>query len=292
MKTIGILGGMSSASTALYYKQLNLGVRARLGGLHSAQILLRSLDFALIAELQAKNDWSTAGALLNQEALALERGGAELLLLATNTMHKVSSLVTAGLEIPFLHIGDATARAITAAGLSHPGLIATSYTMSETFYTGRLKEAGLHTVLPVEDDRELTHRIIYEELCKDIITTRSRRRYEGIAEVAQRCANLLHRVRAKQSQRSQLSLHASVLPCCGQQRLLSLHVTPSQSNLIQTYPILSYPILSCSINPVQSNPIQNNPIQSKPIPPFASALGLSRSRLCHLRLHRGGDATR
>uniref|UniRef100_A0A7S3F448 Aspartate racemase n=1 Tax=Haptolina ericina TaxID=156174 RepID=A0A7S3F448_9EUKA len=182
MKTIGILGGMSSASTALYYKQLNLGVRARLGGLHSAQILLRSLDFALIAELQAKNDWSTAGALLNQEALALERGGAELLLLATNTMHKVSSLVTAGLEIPFLHIGDATARAITAAGLSHPGLIATSYTMSETFYTGRLKEAGLHTVLPVEDDRELTHRIIYEELCKDIITTRSRRRYEGIAE--------------------------------------------------------------------------------------------------------------
>ena len=181
MKTIGILGGMSAASTQLYYKRLCDQTRARLGGLHSPELLIRSLDFALIEDLQARGDWQTAGALLNREALALQAGGAELLILATNTMHKLAAQLTENLTIPFLHIAEATADAILDAGLKRPGLMATAYTMEQDFYTGQLRAAGLHPVIPGAQDRAEIHRIIYDELCNDITTDSSRATYEAIA---------------------------------------------------------------------------------------------------------------
>ena len=143
MKTIGILGGMSAASTALYCHHLHQITRARLGGLHSASLLVRSVDFAPIAELQAAGDWERAGDLLNAEARLLERGGAELLLLATNTMHCVAERIISGVGVPFCHIGDATADAIVRGGHTAPGLLGTRYTMEGTFYTDRLRAASL-----------------------------------------------------------------------------------------------------------------------------------------------------
>jgi aspartate racemase len=181
MKTIGILGGMSAASTQIYYRELCDLTRQRLGGLHSPELLIRSLDFARIKELQMKGEWDAAGAILNDEAKALERGGADLIILATNTMHKLASQMMAGVTIPMLHIADATAQAITTAGLKSPGVMATAFTMEQSFYTDRLIAAGLSPVLPDKDDRAETHRIIYEELCKDITTPESETAYVEIA---------------------------------------------------------------------------------------------------------------
>ncbi|MDD9716550.1 aspartate/glutamate racemase family protein [Dinoroseobacter sp. PD6] len=181
MKTIGILGGMSAASTQLYYSELCRLTRARLGGLHSPQLLIRSLDFAEIEALQAAGAWTRAGAMLNSEAQALERGGAEILLLATNTMHKLADRMMEGVGIPLLHIADATAHAILQAGLRRPGLMATAFTMEQQFYTGRLRAAGLDPVLPDPSDRATTHRVIYDELCKDIRTERSETAFVQIA---------------------------------------------------------------------------------------------------------------
>ena len=181
MKTIGILGGMSAASTMIYYRTLCDLTRARLGGLHGPQLLIRSLDFAPIAALQAKGDWDAAAEMLNREAQALQRGGAEVLVLATNTMHKLAEPMMAGVKIPLLHIADATAAAIRAAGLRKPGLMATAFTMEQNFYTDRLRAAGLAPVLPGTEDRAETHRIIYDELCRDITTDASRSAYEAIA---------------------------------------------------------------------------------------------------------------
>ncbi|HDR29864.1 aspartate/glutamate racemase family protein [Rhodovulum sp.] len=192
MKTIGILGGMSAASTALYYETLNRGARERLGGLHSAELLIRSLDFARIERMQAAGDWEAAARLLNREARALQAGGAALLMLATNTMHKLAEPMMAGISIPFLHIADATAAAIRAAGLSRPGLMATAYTMEQSFYTDRLRAAGLSPMLPGPEDRATTHRIIYDELCRDVIRDDSRAAYEDIAmRMAKRGADCL-----------------------------------------------------------------------------------------------------
>ncbi len=182
MKTIGILGGMSAASTQIYYRTLCDLTRERLGGLHSPELLIRSLDFAPIAALQAEGAWDEAGDILNREARALEAGGADLLILATNTMHKLSDQMMDGDGIPFLHIADTTAAAIRAAGLSRPGLMATAFTMEQTFYTDRLIAAGLSPQVPDAADRSETHRIIYDELCKDIVTGESERTYVGIAE--------------------------------------------------------------------------------------------------------------
>lgn len=181
MKTIGILGGMSAASTQIYYAELCRLTRERLGGLHSPELLIRSLDFAGIEALQVSGAWDTAGAILNREAMALERGGAELLLLATNTMHKLAEQMMAGVGIPLVHIADATAEAIRSAGLQRPGLMATAFTMEQSFYTDRLRAAGLAPVLPGAADRAETHRIIYEELCKDIVTDPSEAAYVAIA---------------------------------------------------------------------------------------------------------------
>lgn len=181
MKTIGILGGMSASSTQLYYSELCRLTRDRLGGLHSPQLLIRSLDFAEIEKLQAKGAWSDAGRILNAEAQALERGGAELLILATNTMHKLAREMMDGVGVPMLHIAEATARAIHTAGFRRPGLMATAFTMKQDFYTDQLKTAGLTPVLPNQKNRAETHRIIYEELCKDVVTTASEETYIEIA---------------------------------------------------------------------------------------------------------------
>ena len=182
MKTIGLLGGMSAASTQVYYRELCALTQARLGGLHSPQLLIRSLDFAEIERLQSAGAWDEAGRILNREAHALQRGGAEMLILATNTMHMLVDQMIEGVDIPFLHIADATAERICAQGLTRPGLMATAFTMEQDFYLDRLRSFGLEPVVPVAQDRHLTHSIIYEELCKDIVTEDSRRAYMGIAD--------------------------------------------------------------------------------------------------------------
>ena len=181
MKTIGILGGMSAASTATYYDRLNAIALERLGGVHSADLLIRSFDFAEIEAQQEAGDWAASARTLAEAATMLELAGAEILLLATNTMHKVAETITDAVSIPFLHIADATAAAIRDAGFARPGLMATRYTMEQTFYTDQLSAAGLDTVVPVEADRALTHQIIYDELVKGVVTPDSRLAYEGIA---------------------------------------------------------------------------------------------------------------
>lgn len=181
MRVIGILGGMSSSSTSLYYQRLNQQARKKLGGLHSAECLIRSVDFAVIEQLQARGEWDEAGKALAKAAQGLEAGGAELLILATNTMHKVADHITNATSLRFLHIADATADAILEAGLRRPGLMATAYTMEQEFYVGRLRAKGLEPLIPCPVDRAETHRIIYEELCKDIVSASSRQAYEGIA---------------------------------------------------------------------------------------------------------------
>lgn len=182
MKTIGILGGMSAASTQIYYRVLCDMTRARLGGLHSPELLIRSLDFAAIEALQVVGAWDAAGDILNREAKALASGGADVIVLATNTMHKLADQMMDGVDVPMIHIADATAAAITAKGLQTPGLMATAFTMEQEFYTGRLRSAGLSPMTPTDADRAETHRIIYEELCKDIITPDSTQAYVTIAQ--------------------------------------------------------------------------------------------------------------
>lgn len=192
MKTIGILGGMSAESTQVYYRALCELARERLGGLNSPELLIRSVNFAEIEMLQAAGDWAAAGTILNREAKALEAGGAELVLLATNTMHKVADRMMEGVRIPLLHIADATAEAIIEAKLKRPGIMATAFTMEQTFYTDRLKDAGLEPVVPKEVDRAETHRVIYEELCKGIVNDESRVGYVDIvARLVERGADCL-----------------------------------------------------------------------------------------------------
>ncbi len=181
MKTIGILGGMSAASTQVYYRALCQKTQKLLGGLNSPELLIRSINFAEIEVLQAQGKWDEAGVILNREAKALERGGADFILLATNTMHKISDQMMDGVSIPLLHIADATATSIIEGGFSRPALMATAFTMEQTFYTERLVAAGLKPIIPEPADRAETHRIIYEELCKDIITSDSETEYKAIA---------------------------------------------------------------------------------------------------------------
>ena len=181
MKTIGILGGMSAASTQIYYRRLCELTRDALGGLHSPDLILRSVDFAPIAAAQAKGDWQALGQQLNHEALRLERAGAKLIVLATNTMHKLAEPMMTGVSIPLIHIAEATAKAIVAAGLHRPGLMATAFTMEQSFYTDALRAAGLSPLVPAAQDRAEVHRIIYEELCRDVITAPSRAAFKAVA---------------------------------------------------------------------------------------------------------------
>ncbi len=185
MTTIGLIGGMSWESTAVYYRLLNEGVRARRGGLHSADVLLHSLDFAPIAEMQAKGDWDAAGAVLADSALRLERAGAGCIVLCTNTMHKLADRITGATRVPFLHLADVTARAVLAQGCRRPLLLATRFTMEQDFYRDRLRELGVETMVPGPAERDEVHRIIYEELCRGRIEASSKARYLAvIAEAA------------------------------------------------------------------------------------------------------------
>jgi aspartate racemase len=191
MKRIGLLGGMSWESSAEYYRLINEATRDRLGGLHSADCVMRSVDFADIEEMQSAGAWGEAGERLAAEARSLVAGGAELLVLCTNTMHKVSEAIVAAVEIPFLHIADATADAIAEAGISTVGLLATAYTMEQDFYVGRLRERhGLDVLVPNEKDRRLVHDVIYDELCVGIINDSSRSAYrEVISDLVERGAH-------------------------------------------------------------------------------------------------------
>jgi aspartate racemase len=181
MKRIGLLGGMSWESSAEYYRFVNEAVRERLGGLHSADCLLRSVDFAVVEELQRTGRWHEAGKLLAAEAQALVAGGAELLVLCTNTMHRVADQIAAAVEVPFVNIADTTADAVRTAGLSTVGLLATAYTMEQDFYVGRLQRIhGLAVVVPGAEDRRLVHDVIYQELCLGIVKDESRQAYRRV----------------------------------------------------------------------------------------------------------------
>jgi len=181
MKTIGLLGGMSWESSVEYYRIINETVRDRLGGLHSAHSVMVSVDFAEIETLQHQNHWEEATALLVAAAQQVEAGGADCLLICTNTMHKMAEPVAAGIRIPLLHIADATASAIRAAGLGRVGLLGTRFTMEEGFYRGRLVEKhGLEVLLPDPEERELVHRVIYDELCLGRLEEASRASYREI----------------------------------------------------------------------------------------------------------------
>jgi aspartate racemase len=190
MKRIGLLGGMSWESSAEYYRLVNEVTRDRLGGLHSADCLLRSVDFSGIEALQRAGRWDDAGALLAGEAAALVGAGAELLVLCTNTMHKVADVIAAAVDVPFVHIADTTAEAVRAAGLGTVGLLATAYTMEQDFYVGRLRDVhGLEVLVPGDDDRAIVHRVIYEELCVGVVDGGSRDQYRRImADLADRGA--------------------------------------------------------------------------------------------------------
>lgn len=181
MKVIGIIGGMSWESTLEYYRIINQTVRSRLGGQHSAKILLYSVDFFEIEKLQHEGRWDETAAILSDAALRLERGGADFVLIGTNTMHKVAPEVAANLAIPLVHIAEATAEAVAATGISTVGLLGTRFAMEENFLKGYLADRhGLEVIVPGRADREIVHRVIYEELCLGRVETASREEYVRI----------------------------------------------------------------------------------------------------------------
>ncbi len=183
MKTIGLIGGMSWESSIEYYRIINETAKAALGGLHSSQSLMYSVDFAEIESLQHQGKWDEAGAVMVDAAQRLERGGADFVVLCTNTMHKLAPQIEANISIPFLHIADATAARIQAADIKTIGLLGTRFTMEQDFYRGRLEtQHHLQVLVPEEADRENVHRVIYEELCLGVIKDESRQLYLAIME--------------------------------------------------------------------------------------------------------------
>ena len=181
MKTIGLIGGMSWESTVPYYQVINETVRNSLGGLHSAKVVLYSVDFDEIETLQCAGAWDEAGRLLAGVALTLEGAGAELLVLCTNTMHKVASTIESAVSIPMLHIADPTAEAVKSAGLTRVGLLGTRFTMEQDFYRDRLQTLhGIEVLIPDEDHRATVHRVIYNELCRGVLDDESRAAYRAI----------------------------------------------------------------------------------------------------------------
>ena len=181
MKTIGLIGGMSWESTVPYYRLINETVKEKLGGLHSARLVLYSMDFHDVERMQQSGDWAAAGALLAEAARALQAAGADCIVVCTNTMHKVAEFIVAAVNIPLLHIADPTADAVKRAGHATVGLIGTRFTMEQDFYRDRLtKEHGLTVLTPNEYDRNIVHRIIYDELCLGKILDESRNEYRRI----------------------------------------------------------------------------------------------------------------
>ena len=182
MKTIGLIGGMSWESTVPYYRQINIRVKERLGGLHSAKVILYSVDFHDIEEMQRSGDWEAAGSMLAQAARSLEVAGADFLVLCTNTMHKVASAIEHAASIPLLHIADPTAKQIKDAGHVTVGLLGTRFTMEQSFYRERLEQQGLRVIVPSTEERETVHSIIYEELCLGKVLPESRTAYRTIMD--------------------------------------------------------------------------------------------------------------
>ena len=207
MKTIGLLGGMSWKSTALYYQWINDLVKEKLGGLHSARIALVSVDFQKIENLQRNNEWKQAGEVLSIAAKQVEMAGADFMLICTNTMHKVASQIEAAINIPLLHIADATADEIKRQGLHAIGLLGTSFTMEQEFYAGRLREKyDLQVLIPEKGDRDIVHRVIYDELVVGQVKEASRQEYlrimqdlsaKGAEGVIEDCTEIAMLVRQK-----------------------------------------------------------------------------------------------
>ncbi|RDK00077.1 aspartate/glutamate racemase family protein [Paraburkholderia lacunae] len=183
MKTIGVIGGMSWESSTEYYRLLNRHAKARLGGHHNARSLMLTVDFAPIEANQRAGDWAALGEQMADAARHLERGGADLVMLATNTMHRVYESIERAIKVPFLHIADPTGTALRAAGIERVGLLGTRYTMEQAFYAGRLRERyGLDTLVPDEAGRADVHRIIYDELCHGTVDDNSRSVYQRVIE--------------------------------------------------------------------------------------------------------------
>ena len=183
MKTVGLLGGMSWESTLNYYKLINEGVKRELGGLNSAKLCLYSVNFSEIEKMQHQGRWDETAKILSEAAIAVEKGGADFLLICTNTMHKVATAIEARLSIPLLHIADATAEKLLAANIKKVGLLGTAFTMEQDFYKGRLTDKfGIEVVVPEPDDRKIVHDIIYQELCKGEIKPESRSLYLTIID--------------------------------------------------------------------------------------------------------------
>ena len=183
MKTIGLIGGMSWESTQFYYQQINRCVRERLGGLHSAKILLHSVDFAPIEQFQHAGDWPATADILSNAAKSLEAGGADFFLICTNTMHKVADTIAGSVSIPLLHIADATAKVLQNDGIKRVGLLGTGFTMEQDFYKGHISERyGIEVVVPDASDIKLVHDIIYQELCLGEVKDDSRKIYLEVIE--------------------------------------------------------------------------------------------------------------
>lgn len=180
MKTIGLLGGMSWESTATYYKIVNEVVRAELGGLHSAKVLLYSVDFQEIEECQANGEWDKSAEILSIAARNIEKAGADFLVICTNTMHKVASNIQKEISIPIIHIASATAQKLTEKSINRVALLGTKYTMKQDFYKNILIERGIEVLIPNDDDIEIINNVIYDELCLGIIKNRSKEKYMKI----------------------------------------------------------------------------------------------------------------
>lgn len=210
MKTIGLLGGMSWESTALYYQWINELVKEQLGGLHSARIAMVSVDFQEIEELQHKNQWDESGEILSKAARSVEEAGADFLVICTNTMHKVAPHIEEAIHIPLLHIADATAEEIKKQGMQIVGLLGTRFTMEQEFYAGRLQERhGLKVLIPNQEDRDTVHRVIYEELVLGKVREQSREEYlrimnklreEGAEGVIEGCTEIVMLVEQKHTE--------------------------------------------------------------------------------------------
>jgi aspartate racemase len=189
MKTIGLIGGMSWESTQTYYRLINQRVRDELGGLHSAKLVLYSVDFAEIEALQHQGDWQATGEILGSVARSVESAGAEFIVLCTNTMHKVAHQIERAVSIPLLHIADATASLLKKDGVACVGLLGTRFTMEQRFYLGRLEDHGIRVVVPDESQRESIHSVIYNELCKGVVKPDSKAVYlDVVASLSERGA--------------------------------------------------------------------------------------------------------
>lgn len=186
MKTIGLIGGMSWESTVTYYQIVNETVKRELGGLHSAKVLLYSVDFAEIEEYQTKGEWDKSARVLSQAAINLEKAGADFIVICTNTMHKVAPEIQKEISIPVIHIAEATAEKLKKNGIMKVGLLGTKYTMTQEFYKSKLKEAGIAVVIPDEEGITTVNDVIYKELCLGIISEQSKKKFVSVIEDLQR----------------------------------------------------------------------------------------------------------